>query len=202
MTFSSYQDFRHQVLSLMGSARHRIWLTSRFLSDSDIILGLYMARYRKVDIRIGVGESQANHPLSRYHELAEEGLFVQKLPLDGQGSSPSSLIIDNQAYRFNTVLHPFVQQRRFSIQPVALPANLSIAMDNRDKIEVKKPPGEFERGVMQLSEPKTSARPLASASILRSEVYDYTNRRSKKPKNVETRLPKNVKWRKDSKRQE
>ena len=63
--FDSFASARSDLLSRIGGASKRIWISSNFLTDAEIVSSLYIAQYRKVQISVLIGKDKASHILSR-----------------------------------------------------------------------------------------------------------------------------------------
>src|SRR5262249_22068141 len=50
--FDSFGKLRLEVLNLIGQSKTRIWLTTDYLTDGEIVSALFVARYRKLDVKV------------------------------------------------------------------------------------------------------------------------------------------------------
>ena len=202
--FDNYISMQQFLLEIIKQSKHRIWLTSRFLSDSDFTLALYVARYRHIAIRVGLGEKLLHHPLSLYGELLDEKVPVQKLSLSPTSPSQSSIIVDNKAYSISTILHPLVKSETYEVKEVILPSIIDQIGKKSAKIDERKLAAKRWRKPAKLTQrKKPSTIPSGTRefdeSSLKAETYDYTGKIHKKPENVNGMLPKTLKWQKQGK---
>ena len=57
--FSEFTELRNQILNLMGLAQNRIVIVTDFLSDGEISTALFLAKYRKIQVRVFLGQKKA-----------------------------------------------------------------------------------------------------------------------------------------------
>src|SRR4051812_1521271 len=63
--FESFSDLRNEVLDYISGATQRIWLVTPYLTDGEIVSALYVAQYRKLDVKVLLGRGKANSYMSR-----------------------------------------------------------------------------------------------------------------------------------------
>lgn len=202
-TYSNYLDLQQHVLELMRSAKRRIWLTSRYLNDDEVVLGLYVARYRRVDIRVGVSKSQAMSRGSKYQALKNENIHIRLLNLKESTSSPSSLVVDDKGYRISTNFDPTNDSERFELVEVKINPKNRISQKKRDKIPTRtiaSNPWRKDTKVLSSKNAHVSREIPKVAKAKKMQVFDYSGIKTKRPEHVETKLPKVTKWSKNRKK--
>lgn len=117
--FMSFPGLRSEVLNLIGSAKERIWLSTNFLSDGEIVTALYVAKYRKLDVVTLLDRKQANNYMSRLDYLKRQNIPVFLKPERFPISFPTALIIDNNIYAINANLDFLTAARSFQIEGIS-----------------------------------------------------------------------------------
>ena len=117
--FMSFPGLRSEVLNLIGTAKERIWLSTNFLSDGEIVTALYVAKYRKLDVMTLLDRKQANNYLSRLDYLKRQNIPVFLKPDRFPISFPTALIIDNNVYAINANLDFLTPARSFQIEGIS-----------------------------------------------------------------------------------
>lgn len=115
-TFSAYKDLRGDVLNLMGQARSHLWLVTDNLTDGDIASALYLAQYRKVDVKVLLGRKNARTYMSRLSFLKSNKISVFIKPNNFAYSMPSGILIDGRLFALNTNLDSSYQGGEFSVK--------------------------------------------------------------------------------------
>ena len=80
--FQDFASFRQEILNLVGTAQTRIWLTTDFISDGEIVSALYLGKYRKLDVLTMLGKKKANSYMSRLNFFKAQGMDVYMRPQD------------------------------------------------------------------------------------------------------------------------
>ena len=83
-----FSALRHRLLETIAGARQRVWLTSEYLTDGEIVTALYLAHYRKLDVKVLLGRVKAQSPLSRLNYLKQQKVPVWLLPDSFNPGSP------------------------------------------------------------------------------------------------------------------
>ena len=53
---NNFEELREEVLQIISKSQKRIWLTSDFLTDGDIVTALYFAKVRKPHVFVLLGQ--------------------------------------------------------------------------------------------------------------------------------------------------
>ncbi len=67
---------RVQIMNMIAGAKQKIWLSTDYLTDGDIVSGLYLAQYRHVNVQVLLGRLKANSYMSRLNFLKEQNIPV------------------------------------------------------------------------------------------------------------------------------
>ena len=105
--FASFEQLRDVLVAKIARAKQRVWLISPFMSDYDISLALYVALFRKIDVRVVLGQERLRSMLSQYGYLRAQQIMVRATT----GIGKTVLICDNRMYRLNSDLD-FLSERR------------------------------------------------------------------------------------------
>jgi hypothetical protein len=195
--FNSYRDLRAEVLNLMGRAKQKIWLSSNFFTDGEIVTALFLAKYRKIDIRVLVDEKKATHYMSRVYDLKKNNMTVALQPQAFAFKSGSHILIDEEIFHANADLNYMQSRNQFALtrlssaQWTQFVDAFNKAEANSPKIIVKPLPQvgrEYRKqakAIENFSSPSSSRTP--------SDVYHYGRKglgKRKIPEGVVTKLPK------------
>ena len=115
--FASFEQLRDVLVAKITRAKQRVWLISSFMSDYDISLALYLAAFRKIDVRVVLGQEQLRGMLSQYGYLRAQQIMVRVTT----GIGKTVLICDNRMYRLNSNLDFLSERRDLVLRRVAKP---------------------------------------------------------------------------------
>jgi hypothetical protein len=79
-TLDSFASLRAEILTRIGNANSRVWLATNFLTDGEIVTGLYVAKFRHVDVNVLLGSAKAHHFTSRLRYLQDQNIPVSLRP--------------------------------------------------------------------------------------------------------------------------
>lgn len=117
--FDGFPAVRNEVLSLIGGATSRVRVVTDFLSDGEIVTGLYIAQYRKVNVQVLLGQARATNVLSRLNYLKAQNVPVWLRPRGFMPHYPTVLLVDDKLYTINADLDSMARHRRFSMTILA-----------------------------------------------------------------------------------
>lgn len=115
--FDNFVKLRDSIIDKIANSKKMVWLISSFMSDYDISLALYIAAFRKVDVRVVLGRERLQSPLSQYRYLKAQKIAVRFT----SGIGATVLICDQRMYRFNGDLDFLTERRVFVLREVAKP---------------------------------------------------------------------------------
>lgn len=194
--FSSFTQFRHTLLNILGSAKTRILLNTDFLSDGEIVTALYLAQYRKVEVQVFLGRHRANHYLSRLKYLKRQRIPVYLTPQSFPKTSPTVLIVDQRAYGANSSLDYKSSRTYFTLQAYSKSTQKKLAKAFKTALKNPTPAraaptplvgrGHRQPRVMSRQTP----RYRQSGSPDQSYNYDHRPQQRKAPKGMPKALPK------------
>lgn len=116
INFATFSDFRNHVLNLIGKAERQIILSTDFLSDGEISSALYLAKYRKVDVRVLLGRRKVNSYLSRLRYLKAQNIPVYLIPPNFAFRDATTMLVDNNLYRASVDLNSLNPKRSAKLQ--------------------------------------------------------------------------------------
>ena len=131
-TMNGYNLLRADVLNVIGGAKKRVWLSTNFLTDGEIVTALFLAKYRKIDTKVMVDASKVNHFMSRVADLKRNDIPVSVLPARFACAKNTCILVDDKAYQIDAELNH--NQTRAAYTMTGLSSKESIAFaDNYEK---------------------------------------------------------------------
>jgi hypothetical protein len=100
-TFNGFSEVRSELLNFMGGAKKRIWLSSNYLTDGDLVSALYIAKYRKLDVQVLLGKRKSNFYMSRLNFLKNQKIPVSIEPRSFPTSGQSAVLVDDNLLVIN-----------------------------------------------------------------------------------------------------
>jgi hypothetical protein len=214
-SFSSYSAAKLRIQELIGNAQKSIYLRTKFLTDGDLVMSIYVAKYRGVDSKVILGNQMASAYLSRYRDLLRQGVPIQLK--NSNWAYPTSLLVDGKLYELNVPLDDRVKGKTFEliegndVVAEAVMKDFSLATSFKTAAPEKLPPpilqkpspnaSQFKRGTLgqtslsgNSSNPDLPVSELSESSPDSPVGYRYKVERSKAPEGVDVKLPRNTKW--------
>lgn len=114
-TFTDFVALRTELLSMIGGSSKRVLLCTDFLTDADIVSSLYIAQYRKVDIKVLLGREKSNHILSRLNYLQQVNIQTSLRPRDFYSPFNTVLLIDDRLITVNSNLDYMTKVKNLSV---------------------------------------------------------------------------------------
>ena len=161
--FNSFDGLRDALLAEIAAAKRRVWLISEFVSDHDIALSLYIAKFRKLDVQVILGRERLAGFLSQHRYLTSH-----QVPLKVMAGvyRPTLLVCDKKVLRINSDLDLLSEQRSFSVTRV------------------------LAKHFKQFDSLIENASDATSLLLLRGKIYDYTAKQHDRPSYISQSLPK------------
>lgn len=113
--FSKFSSLSDAVIDKISAAKQRVWLASEFMSDFDIALALYLAKFRKLDVRVMLSDARVNGFLSQYDYLLDNGVSIRTAADTGVGTH---LLCDNKLISIDSDLNFLSDRKSFAWQEV------------------------------------------------------------------------------------
>jgi hypothetical protein len=114
-TFTDFAALRTELLSMIGGSGKRVLLCTDFLTDADIVSSLYIAQYRKVDIKVLLGREKSTNILSRLNYLQQVNIQTSLRPRDFYPSFNTILLIDDRLITLNSNLDYMAKAKNLSV---------------------------------------------------------------------------------------
>jgi hypothetical protein len=165
---SDFYQLRKHLTGLLGDANKEITVVSEFLTDGNIATALYLAKYRKVDVKVFLAKAKSKRYLSRYDYLSSQGVPVYFRPQNFPFKAKTLLKIDNNLYEID---------RDLDILKPSLSASI--------KLIAKKWVGYFDESIIKATQSKvnkTLPQPPAPLKKQQTPLSDKTNENNT-PKN-------------------
>ncbi len=212
--FVNFSELKNSVVSKISAANARVWLSTDFLTDGDVVGALHLAKYRRVDVQVLLGRSKANAYMSRLGFLKNQEIPTWLKPRNFMPTMQSAILSDNQLFLidgdldFMTHRHNFVLRNATPAQAQEFGAAFQSAV--AEGLDVKPTPvpsvgraGTSGRGG-KANVPKTlpqnyqAAKPNAShphvANGPADQTYKYRRDGHARPEGLPQKLPKALKW--------
>ena len=118
LAFQDFAKLRAALLTIIGGATTRIWLSTSFLTDGEIVSSLFIAQYRKVNIQVLLGRSRATNVFSRLSYLKQVNIPVALTPNKFYPEYPTILLVDGKLLAIKSSLNNLEKMRSFTISTV------------------------------------------------------------------------------------
>jgi hypothetical protein len=209
--FPTYAAAKARIQEFIGNAQKTIYLRTKLLTDGDLVMSLYVAKYRGVDTKVILGAQSANVYLSRYRDLLRQGVAIQLK--NANWAYPTSLIVDGKLFEWNVPLDDRVKSKSFEmiegndvVGEVVL-KDFSVASSFKTAPPEKLPPPILQKQPPKMKpalEQASLDKNLEDSELPISDVsgdspdspvgFRYKVERSKAPEGVDVKLPRNTKW--------
>lgn len=161
--FNDFDGLRDALLAEIAAANRRVWLISEFVSDHDIALSLYIAKFRKLDVQVILGRERLAGFLSQHRYLVSHQVPLKVI---AGVYRPTLLVCDKKVLRVNSDLDLLSEQRSFTL--------------SRVKAKQFK---QFDSLIEKASD-------ATSLLLLRGKIYDYSAKQHNRPSYISQSLPK------------
>lgn len=204
--FDDFISLRTDLSDMVSVATTRVWLVSDFLSDGDLVAALYMAKYRKIDVQVMLGQARANNYMSRMDFLRKQGIPVFLKPDKFPDFGISTVLIDEKFLTIDSPLDFMIKDRQFTVTYENYKKTRQFMESFADatnlRLPIELPPTRTAIRAHTLSERAHQFRSGASkttpSAIRRREdahdTYYYRGASPKRPSEVPAALPKKTKW--------
>lgn len=196
-SLDGFSALRHVVLEAIAGARQRIWLTTDFLSDGEIVTALYLAQYRKLDVKVLLGRWKAQHTLSRLNYLKQQKIPVFLRPDSFKPGQPTAVLADDALLHVDGELDWQARARRFTLTRGTQEAAQRFAGDFAAAANLEVP--AVSRAIPMVGRAHTGGRThdgggASSYNKYTSDgAYRYDRKAEPRPDGVSAKLPKQTK---------
>jgi hypothetical protein len=114
-TFENFAGLRNYLLNAIGAATQKVWVATTYLTDGEIVSALYIAQYRKLQVQVLLGQSQARSYMSRLNYLKAQQVPVYLWPTSFKFGQPTGLLVDNKLYLVDSDLNSLDRNRRYQV---------------------------------------------------------------------------------------
>lgn len=214
--FDGFPAVRAEVLNLVGGATSRVRVVTDFLSDGEIVTGLYIAQYRKVNVQVLLGQARATNVLSRLNYLKAQNVPVWLRPRGFMAQNPTILLVDDKLYTLNADLDSMAKHRRFvmTLLPDTDVAKFSESFDTATSTGVSPTPASTplvgragahakgqriynpdSNGTSSSRIPQHAGSEAAeNDAAVKAGAYRYNRIKEKPTHGIPTKLPKTTIW--------
>jgi hypothetical protein len=198
--FSSFSELRHAVLDRISGSTKRIWLVTDYLTDGETVTALYLAQYRKLDVKVLLGRAKANAYMSRLNYLKSQSIPVFLKPDHFRAGSPTAILTDDTLVRIDGELDFLAKYKRFNLSTgsAAEAQAFATAFADAAKMGVPAVPhpiplvGRPHRGGHVYSPTGAAGAGPAHYSVT-DGAYVYGGRSPPRPDGVAGKLPRELK---------
>lgn len=206
--FESINELRNEVLHFIGNAERRIWLTTDYLTDGEIVTALTIARYRKIDVQVLLGRTKASQPMSRLGYLKAQNIPVFIKSGKFTPDQTTMLLVDDFVYLIDGELDSLAKYKNFNFilgtnsqrlsyeGSFAAAAHLAIPANPKPLPLVGRPqwskPMNSKPSKSALG--KGNADPVDVGTVDDEGIFHHSNQRTERPENVAPTLPKVPVW--------
>ena len=158
--FTEFTALRDAVIDRISAAKERVWLVSAFVSDFDIAMALYIAKFQQLDVRVILSEDRVSDFLSQYDYLSKHGVM---LTTTTDADIGTHLLCDDELISIDSDLDFLSDKRSFTLQ------------EEKQK-EARKITARFKR--------------MFDSALNSNQVaYDYSRKVHRRPSDVAHKLP-------------
>jgi hypothetical protein len=212
-TFTSFSELRAEVLNLIGATSKRLWLTTDYLTDGEIVTALYVAQYRKIDVRVLLGRAKASSYMSRLSYLKNQNIQVFLRPDGFKPQTATTILSDDKLIEIDGELDFMSKYKRFNLT-LAEPTSAQAYATAFGTAAAQQIPANQRAmplvGRQRTSWPSAADSPAAATPPVKSRLpaaephsdssdeqaaYIYNRKPMPRPDGVATKLPKDLKWR-------
>lgn len=193
-----FSALRHLILETIAGAQSRVWLTTDFLSDGEIVTALYLAQYRKLDVKVLLGRKKAQSLLSRLNYLKQQKVPVWLRPDSFKTPTASALLIDDNLLLVDAELDSMTRARLFDVKPASSEQIQNFLRDFTAAAAMEIP--AIGATMPMVGRAFTGGRTYDAGSnsnyngLGSDGAYRYGRKREPRPHGVSDKLPKRTKW--------
>lgn len=192
-----FSALRHAILEAVAGSRQRVWLTSEYLTDGEIVTALYLAQYRKLDVKVLLGRSKAQTPLSRLSYLKQQKVPVWLRPDSFKPGAPTGLLVDDRLLLVDGELNSQATARIFTLTQAPAKRAQQFATDFMTAATLELP--AVSRALPMVGRANTGGTAYGSGNggsyskITSDGAYRYGRAAEPRPAGVSPKLPKQTK---------
>ncbi|MEZ4743467.1 MAG: hypothetical protein R3B45_13660 [Bdellovibrionota bacterium] len=200
-----FDELRTELINMISEATTRVWLSSNFLSDGDLVSALYIAKYRKLDVHVLLGRKKAANYMSRLRFLKTQSIPVFLMPANFPQYGQSALLVDEKFISINSELDFMVKKKGFTITygnssrssaymgAFANATNLTKPSPTKPVRLAKRKKSQqirFHRAKAEKNKPTQTIKKREDTN----QTYYYSGPSPKRPETVPVKLPAKTLW--------
>ncbi len=209
-SYDNFSALRGDILDFISGATTKVWLHSDFLTDGEIVTSLFMAKYRKLDVKVLLGKRKSNAYMSRLNYLKNQNIPVFLKPDSFKSSAISAVLSDNELVFIDGELDFMSRYKKFNVYRAseAEMQAYTAAFAGAANMEIPAIPAEIplvgRKGgsgpaaynPAQTGAVTTSSSAQSAGASSADSAYNYGRGKAPRPEGVAGKLPKETKWRK------
>lgn len=210
-SYDSFSALRGDILDFISGATTKVWLHSDYLTDGEIVTSLFMAKYRKLDVKVLLGKRKSNAYMSRLNYLKNQNIPVFLKPENFKSSAVSAVLVDNELIYIDGELDFMSRYKKFNVYRASEQetATFTAAFASAASMEIPaiphemplvgrkggSGPGAYNPGQGSHKGVVTLPASGSSGSASSDGAYRYGRGNAPRPEGVPSKLPKETKWR-------
>ena len=201
---NNFKELREEVLQIISKSQKRIWLSTDYLTDGDIVTALYFAKVRKLHVFVLLGSQKASSHMSRLNYLKQNNIPTYIKPSTLQPKAATLIYSDSRLYRISRDLNSY---NKTGSAKISLASVQDLKTYKRDFIRAIKNPitarvkpiplvGRARKHSYKAKPKRSNSYQRHNSAISPTGTYNYdkTPRSYRAPKGVNTSLPKVPKY--------
>jgi hypothetical protein len=205
-TFESFPKLRHEILNFISGATERVWISTDYLTDGEIVSALFLAVYRKIDVKVLLGRHKANRYMSRLNYLKKNNVPVFLKPNKFKTAHPSAILADNRLMYADAELNFLLKGQNYKVlypapdevvsfsEAFANAAGEKVKAYARPVPLVGRPRNNRNRSANKGALPRVTPNYSNGSSSSSSGTFTYDKRDKKRPAYMPSKLPKGTVW--------
>lgn len=169
--YDNFYDFKSHFIQFISKSKNIVWLISNYLTDGDVVASLFLASYRKLDVRVLLGVDRAYDYMSRLNYLKENSIPVYSRPKGLYDDYATVLITDQLVLVSKSNLDFLSFSKEYYITDIskdvqAFKSNFIDAFNKNHVIKRSKVNKTFKR---------VSSKPVHNIKVVQPNFYTETN---------------------------
>ncbi len=201
-TVESFAKLRHEILNIVSGATERVWVSTEYLTDGEIVSALFLAVYRKIDVKVLLGRKKANRYMSRLNYLKKNNVPVFLKPRAFKTGFTTAILADNRLMYADAELNSLIKSQSIKIKypdpDEVINFSNSFAKAAGMKVNAYARPvplvGRPSNGKRRVHSRATLSAPRPSYTKSSDGTFTYDKRDKKRPAYMPSKLPKGTVW--------
>lgn len=198
-SYDSFSGLRGDILDFISGATAKVWMHSDFLTDGEIVTSLFVAKYRKIDVKVLLGKKKSNAYMSRLNYLKNQNISVYLKPDSFKTEAVTAILCDNELIFIDGELDFMSRYKKFNVYRASAEETAAYVEAFAKAANLEVPAIANAIPLVGRANANTSTyKPVYSGSqtAVTDGTFNYGKERVQRPQGVAERLPKETKWQK------